>query len=427
MPVMSITMVLVATILMVLGFPVIVCLGLSSLIAFWMFSPVPLMTIPTIIFSGVESYLLVSIPFFVLAGLLMESCGIAKRLISFSKSLVGWQRGGLGAVNVFSSFIFGGISGSSVADTAAIGSIMIPEMIDDNYDKGYSCAITVISSTLAIVVPPSILMIILGAVSEQSVSWLLVGGIIPGALMAATMMIQNYFISRRRGYGTLHKFTFSNIWKEFKSGFLALGAPIIILAGILTGFVTPTEAGGLACFYTLFIAFVFYKSIKIKTLLKSIVNASAISSSVIILIASAALFTFILTFEGVPQYIASLLLGLTQNRIVILILINLFLLMVGMVVDASVATMILVPILFPVAESIGINLIHLGVIFVVNFALGLVTPPFGLCLFSVCQVGKISMVDLIRSTMPLYLSLILVLALITVFPQLVLWLPSVLL
>lgn len=427
MPVISLTMLALAAILMLLGFPILICLGLSSFIVFLLFSPVPMMTIPTIIFSGVEAYLLVAIPFFVLAGLLMESCGIARRLVSFSKALIGWQRGGLGAVNVLSSFIFGGISGSSVADTAAIGSIMIPEMIEDKYDKDYSCAITVISSTLAIVVPPSILMIILGAISEQSISWLLIGGIIPGALMAGTMMLQNYWISWKRGFGTLHHFSLRNIWKELRSGILALGAPFIILAGILTGYITPTESGGLACFYTLLIAVFAYKSLSLKSFIKTVIDASVISSSVIMLIASASLFTFILTFEGVPQFIANLLISLTESKIAILLLINIFLICVGMVVDASVATMILVPIFFPVAERLGINLVHLGVIFVVNFALGLVTPPFGLCLFSVCQVGKIAMVDLIKATVPLYLSLIIVLVLITLIPELVLWLPQILL
>lgn len=427
MPVMSITVFLTAVVLLIIGAPVVVAIGLSSILTIVIFNPVPFIAIPQLMFSGMESYVLVAIPLFVLAGVMMESCGVAKKLIGFSKGVVGWSRGGLGAVNVFSSFIFGGISGSSVADTVAIGSIMIPEMVEEGYDRRYAAAITVISSTLAVVVPPSILMIILGAVSEQSVSWLLVGGIVPGALMAGAMMVQNYFISRKYNYGTVKKFSWPYLWKTFKVGILALGAPAIILIGIMSGVVTPTESGGLAVFYTLLISYFFYKTMGKKVLHDSMINGAKMTASVVSIIAASSVFTFILTFEGLPQMVAMFLTNISQNPIVILLLINVFLLMVGMIIDAGVAIIILVPILFPVAMNLGINPIHFGVVFVLNLAIGLVTPPFGVCLFSVCNVAKIEMGNLIKAAFPLYLSLIIVLLLSTIFPEVVLFLPKLVL
>jgi C4-dicarboxylate transporter DctM subunit len=422
-PVMSLSVFGLAIFLLIIGAPVVVAIGFSSILVLLFFQPVPLVAIPQLMFSGMESYVLVAIPLFVLAGVLMESGGIAKKLISFSKGLVGWSKGGLGAVNVFSSFIFGGISGSSIADTVAIGSVMIPEMVEDGYDKDYSAAITVISSTLAVVVPPSVLMIILGALSEQSVSRLLIGGLIPGAFMAIAMMVQNYIISKKHGYGTVTKFSFTYLWKTFKQGILALGTPLIILIGIMTGFVTPTESGALAVFYTLIISAFFYKTLNLKVLRQSMITGSKMTASVVAIVAVSSVFTFILTYEGLPQLVATFLTNISQNKIVILLLINVFLLIVGTIIDASVAIVILVPILFPVALNLGIHPIHFGVLFVINLAIGLVTPPFGVCLFSVCSIAKIEMGPLIKSTFPLYTSLIVVLLSTTVFPEIVLFLP----
>jgi tripartite ATP-independent transporter DctM subunit len=359
-----------------------------------------------------------------MAGLLMESGGVADRLINFSKAILGWSKGGLGAVNIIASFIFGGISGSSVADTAAIGSIMVPKMLEDGYDRGYAAAITVISSTLAVVVPPSILMIIIGAVGEISVARLLIGGIVPGSLMAGAMLIQNYYISKRHNYGSHSEFSFRNLWHHTKYGAVALGAPFIIIGGILTGIITPTEAGGLAVYYTIFVGFFVLKNFTIQKLMFSIKETAKITAAVMFVVACSRLFTFIITFEGLPQIIADWIVSLTQNPLLILLIFNAFLLTVGMLVDVVVAIILLVPILFPVAETVGIDLIHFGVIFAVNLAIGLVTPPFGVCLFSVCNIAKIKLEELVKSSFPLYLSLIIVLILISVFPQLILALPN---
>ncbi len=423
-PVMSLTVFGIAVFLLLLGTPVFVSIGLASVLTIVIHNPVPLIAIPQLMFSGTESYVLVAIPLFVLSGVLMESTGVAKKLIDFAKAGVGWARGGLGASNVVASFIFGGMSGSSVADTVALGTILIPEMEADGYDKGYSAAITALSSTLAVIVPPSILMVIIGAVSELSVSWLLIGGLGPGILLTSAMMIQNYFICRKHKYGSVKKFSFSYLWSSFRVGIWALGAPVIIMLGIMTGFVTPTESGGLAVVYTIIISMVFYKSLKKGVIFKSLISAARLTAAVVAIIGSSSIFTFILTFEGLPQIVANFLLGVTTNQIAIFLLINVFLLIMGMFLDAGVAIIVMAPILFPVAAAVGIHPIHFAVVFVLNLAIGMVTPPFGVCLFSTCNVAKMEMGRLIKSAMPLYLSMLAVLLLTTLVPGIVLWIPT---
>lgn len=423
-PVMSLTVFGLAVFLLIFGAPVFVSIGLASVFTILFYNPVPLISIPQLMFSGTESYVLVAIPLFVLSGVLMESTGVAKKLIEFSKAGVGWARGGLGGANVLASFIFGGMSGSSVADTVALGTILIPEMVEDGYDKGYSAAITALSSTLSVIVPPSILMVIMGAVAELSVSWLLIGGLGPGILMTLAQMIQNYFICRKRGYGTIRKFSFAYLWETFSKGIWALGAPLVIMLGIMTGVVTPTEAGGLAVVYTLVISFFFYKTLREGVIYRSLISAAKLTAAVVAIIGSSSIFTFILTFEGLPQIVANFLLGITTNRLAIFFMINVFLLIMGMFLDAGVAIIVMAPILFPVAMAVGIDPIHFAVVFVLNLAIGMVTPPFGVCLFSTCNVAKMEMGELIKAAMPLYLSMLAVLVLATLIPGIVLWIPT---
>ncbi|AZO93656.1 TRAP transporter large permease [Halocella sp. SP3-1] len=424
MAVMSMHLFVLLFFMLVLGVPVAVALGFSSLIILMYYHPVPFCVIPQMLWSGTESFILVAVPFFIMAGIIMESGKISDKLIDFSNAIFSWSKGGLGAANIIASFIFGGISGSSVADTAAIGSIMIPKMTENGYDRDYSSAITVISSTLAVVVPPSILIVVLGAIAEQSIARLLIGGIIPGAMMAGSMLIQNFFISKKRDYGTYSKFSIKNIWNVSKKSLSALGAPVIIIGGILTGTVTPTEAGGLAVYYTIFISLFVLKTLNWKIFYKLIIDTAKITASVMFVVSSARLFTFIISYENLPQIIANYLFNLTHSPLILLLLINVFLLIVGMIMDGVVAIIMLAPILFPIVMSAGIDPIHFGVLFVINLAIGLVTPPFGVCLFSVCSVSKIKMEKLVKAAFPLYLSLIVVLLIVTLFPQIVVFLPN---
>jgi len=421
---MTLSVIISSILLLFLGVPVAVSLGLSSLITLIAFHTIPLDIIPQLLWGGTESFILIAIPFFIMVGVIMELGGISNSLISLANSLVGWMKGGLGAANIVVSLIFGGISGSSVADTVSIGTIMIPKMVENGYDKEYSAAITAVSSILSVIVPPSILMVVLGAVAGQSIGRLLVGGILPGVLLSFIMIVQNYFISRKRDYGTYNKFSLKNIWMEFKGSILALGTPLIILGGILSGIVTPTEASGVAVLYTIFVTMFLKKRDFLDIFIKATRRAAVTTSSVIFVMLASKLFTFIITFENVPQLASSAALGVTKNPLVILLIFNVFMIIVGMFTDAIVAILICAPIMYPVIMHFGIDPIHFGVLFVLCLAIGLVTPPFGVCLFSVCNVAKIKLGTLVRGVLPLYVSLLVTILLITVFPQIVLLLPN---
>lgn len=421
---MSASLVIISFILLLMGLPVAISLGLSSLLVLAYFQPVPFSIIPERLFSGSQSYVLVAVPFFILAGTLMESSGIADRLIKFCKAFLGWSKGGLGAVNVIDSFLFGGISGSSIADTAALGTILIPQMVDDGYDLGYSAAITAVTSCLSVIVPPSILMILMGATIEQSVAKLLVGGILPATLLAILMFIQNYLICKKRNYGTYIKFSFQNIWESFKTGLPALGAPLVILGGILTGWVTPTEASGIAVFYTLFVSCFILKSLNKKMMFNAVKDTVKITAQIMFVVAASKLFTFILTIDGLPQKAATAITNLTDNPWLVLLLIDGIMIIAGMMIDAVVSLLIFVPILYPITQMVGIDPIHFGVLFVVLLAVGLVTPPFGVCLYSVCGIAQIKFEELVKATVPFYLFLIIAVLLLTFLPQIILFLPN---
>ncbi len=422
----SITVASITVLLMVLGTPIAVALGAASVVSLLIFNIIPFVSVAQQLFTGMESYILVAIPFFIFAGVIMEAGGIARALINFTKSFLGFSRGGLGAVNIISSFIFGGISGSSVADTAAIGSIMVPTMVEEGYSKDYAAAITVTSSTLAVIVPPSIIMLILGAVAEISIAKLLLGGILPGTLVVIFMMIQNYYISFKHNYGTIVPFSIKNFFLSALRGLPALGAPIIIIGGILTGFITPTESGGMAVVYSLIVSAVVYKTLSWKKLYEAIVKTAIITGCVVFVIGISNLFTFILSFENTPQRIAEMIMGISHNKYLALFVINIFLLVVGMIMDGGVAIILLVPLLFPVAEHLGLDPIHFGIVFSINLAIGLVTPPFGVCLFSCCNISQLSMERLVKASLPLYGSLLLTLFIVTYFPSFVMLLPNLL-
>lgn len=410
--------------LMILGTPIVVAIGISCIIVIINFQIVPLSSIPQMVFSTTESFLLVAVPFFVLAGMLMESSKFSHRLVDFSNALVSWSKGGLGAVNIIASFIFGGISGSSLADTVALGSILIPRMVENGYSKEYAAAITVVSSTLAVVIPPSILMVVLGSIAQISIAKLLIGGIFPGALLTIIMLIQNYYVSKKRNYGLQEKFNHKILWKKTKSGWLAIGAPLIIIISILSGLVTPTEAAGLAVFYTLFISVFFIKGLTFKGFKNTIIEASKITSSVLLVVAVSKIFTLIISIDRIPNLISSFILSITDNKILILFIIVGIILLVGMLIDVMVAVIIFTPIFYPIIYQVGIDPIHFGVIFVMGLGIGLVTPPFGVCLFSVSNIAKISMQKLVYAVIPLYLSLIFSLVLVMIFPQIILFLPN---
>lgn len=420
---MTICALIIAFILAFVGVPLAVCFGFASFFVIYIFGLVPLAVIPQMLWAGSENYVLVAIPFFIFAGVLAESGGIARRLIDFCNSIVGWFKGGLGATNIVASFFFGGISGSSLSDTASIGSIMIPEMEKNGYGREYSAAITAISSTLAVIVPPSILMVVVGVTAEVSIGRLLIGGIIPGVIMTATMLIQNYYISKKRNYGSYCKFSIKNVKDTFKKTFPAFGMPVIIILGIMTGVITPEESAVVVVYYIIFLG-IYYKTMSLKKILNCIITTVKFTSAILFLVAASRLFTFIMTYEQIPQRIGFALMEVTKNPILLLLLIDFILLIAGMFMDAVVSILIFAPIFFPVITQVGINPIHFGVLFVLNLSIGLVTPPFGVCLFNVCNVAHIKFEALVKESLPLYLSLLAALLIVTFLPYTVTVLPN---
>lgn len=427
MPVMTITSSIVAAVLAILGVPLGVALGLSCTVALLIFQPIPSFElIPQMMSVVTEDFVLTAVPLFVLAGVVMEKGGLGKRLISFINSLVGWAPGGLGVANIIGSMVFGGCSGSSLADTACLGSILIPRMVSEGYDRNYAGAVTATSSTLAVVIPPSILLIVWAVIAEQSAALLLVGGFLPGILITLLLLVPNYYISRKRNYGKVAKFSYKEFFKQLKPGIPPMLAPIIIIGGIMTGFFTPTEAAGVASIYALLVTIFIYRGLTINLLAEILVDAGKLTAGILFIVAASRLFTWIIAWEGVPRLVSNLLLSITHSPIVFLLLVNVLLIFAGMVLDVICALMVFTPLLLPAAIEIGVNPIHLGVIMVGNLAIGLVTPPFGACLFSTAAVGKMSIEGIVKESLPFYGALILSLLLYTYIPQIVLFLPNLL-
>lgn len=427
MPVMSITLLIVAVLLLVVGAPVAVALGMSSVLVMIVFQPVPsLQIIPQLFSEASTSFVMLAVPLFILVGNLMERGSIGRNLINMTSALVGWQTGGLGAVNIVGSMIFGGISGSSLADTATFGSILVPRMQEEGYPLDYAAAVTSTSSTLSVIIPPSILLVLAAAATQQSVAKALAGGLIPGLLVTVLLLIPNYVICKKRGYGKIVKFSVKNVWQTFKTCWTALMAPILILGTIFSGLVTPTEGAAIAVLYILLVDGLIYRRLGWKDIWESLKGAASLTSAILFIATSSAIANFIIAFEGVPTHMANVLLGIGGGSAGFLVLTIIFLIVVGMFMDASPAILIFGPLLTPIAVRAGIDPTHFIVIMVLAFALGLTTPPYGVCLFSVASVCKVPMDRLIRKSVPFYLAMVLVLIAVAFIPSISLMFPKLL-
>lgn len=378
--------------------------------------------------SGADSFLLTAIPFFVFAGVLMREGGITKRILNFATILLGNLPGALGHVNIFASMIFGGISGSSVADTASIGSILIPEMIKKKYPRSVSAAITAASSTIGIVIPPSIPMILYAMASETSIGRLFIAGAIPGILVGLFMMLITAYMSAKQGYGKEREKppTFKELAVGFKDGIFALTMPLIIIGGIVGGIVTATEAAALAVFYAFILGFFIFKELKIEDIYPAIKETVRSTAVVMLIVVSATFLGWMLAYGQLPQRMSIALLSISNNPVVILLIINLILLIVGTFSDVAPNILILTPIFLPVILRLGIDPVHFGIIVIVNQAIALVTPPVGNCLYICANLSKCSVEKVFGASVPYLVSNFTVLALVTLWPGLVLWLPNLL-
>lgn len=409
--------------LLTIGFPVAFSLGISSLI-YIAVKGIPLNIIPQKMYSGIDSFVLLCIPAFVLAGNLMNTAGITQRIIDFSNALVGFTRGGLALANVVASMVFAGISGTALADTASIGAILIPAMKREGYDADFSAAVTASSSTVGPIIPPSAPMIIVGTLTGLSVSRLFLAGAIPGLILGFSLMAVTYYFSVKKNYPKEESFSFKRVMKTFYKAFWAIGMIAIILGGILGGVFTPTEASVIAVVYAVFVGKFIYKELKLRELRKITVDSIRMTTSIMLLVGFARLFAWIITTERIPQMVANGILSISDNPVFVILLINAVLLFVGCFMETIAALVIFVPVLMPVAMKIGMDPIHFSVMVVLNLIIGLTTPPFGVCLFVAASIAKISLGELIKAMVPFLLVLIGVLLLVSYWPALSLTLPN---
>jgi C4-dicarboxylate transporter DctM subunit len=409
---------------LIIGIPIAFVLGLAPLMALFYEGETPLMLAAQRIFTGMDNPVLMAIPFFILAGNLMSAGGLTQRLVTFCKVLVGPVRGGLAYINVVISMIFAGITGAAVADTSAIGSILIPAMVKDGYDVDFSSAVTATSSTIGPVIPPSIPFIIYGVLGEVSIASLFLAGVIPGVLLGLFQMGVVAYYARKRNYPKGSLPSVREALRATLDAALVLMMPIIILGGILSGVFTPTESGCIAVFYAFSISFFVYRDIKLSHLPRIIIDTGTTSALVMLVIGTASIFSWLLASEEIPQSICTAILKVTHNRILILLCVNIILLIVGTFMETTASLIILTPVLLPLMIRIGIDPLHFGVILVLNLVIGLTTPPVGVCLFIACGIGKIRLERISRAILPFILASIAVLLIVTYWESLIMFIPK---
>jgi C4-dicarboxylate transporter DctM subunit len=409
------TMFLTMALCFALSISVAVSLGLASLVGAWQ-ADLNLLAIVKEMFGAINKFPLAAIPFFILAGNLMESGGISQRLVEFAKSIVGGVQGGLAATCVLTCMIFAAVSGSSVATTFAIGTILIPALIRHGYPTSFAAALQASSAELGVVIPPSIPMILYGVSAEVSIGELFISGFGPGLLIGGTLMAFVVVYARVKGYGKGDREGRMPVFAATRHAALALLMPVVILGGIYGGVFTPTEASVVAVFYALIVGVGLYRETKIADLPR-VLRKSVISSAVIMfIIANAGLFSYLITRAGVPERIGALLVDWLRSPVLFLLGVNAALFVIGMFIETSASIIVLAPILAPVAEHFGIDPVHFGVVMVVNLALGMITPPFGVNLFAACTVARISLDRMVTQLVPFILVVLVCLALITYVP-----------
>ncbi len=410
---------------LLLGIPIAYSLGLSGFIYFLFEQPALVSILPSRFFAGMDSYSMMALPLFILMGLLMNAGGITTRLINFSLLFVGRFRGGLGAVNVFASMIFGGISGSSVSDTASIGAVLIPEMKKKGYTAEFASGITVASSTMGMIIPPSVPMIIYALVSEESVGKLFLGSLIPGVMIGVLMLGITLIMSYVKKYPREEvQLSRKEKIETTKQSVLALIMPVFVVGAVVFGIATPTESAGLGVFYAFLIGAFFIRELKFKAIPPLIRDSICTSANVMVIIALSKLYIWILALERIPQMVSMFISGLDLPIIVILLFINLIILMTGTFVDVSPAILLLTPVFLPSMQALGVSRIQFGVILISGLAVGLVTPPVGMCLNVASAISKLSIGTIFRAALPFLLANFVTLLLITYIPELSTWLPT---
>ncbi len=405
-----------------LGFPIYIALGIGTLAALNM-AGMPALVLPQKLFAGMNSSSLLAIPFFILAGNIM-SRSITVKLIDIANAIIGWIRGSVAVVTVLASALFGAISGSGVATASAIGGITIPAMQREGYPSEFSTAIASISSILGPIIPPSITLIVYASITNVSVSQLFMGSVIPGILLAGSLIVYALVYGKRKNLPAHEKQTPKQIGHAFKEGIWALLMPIIILGGIFGGIFTPTEAAAVAVVYALIISLTVYRDMKLSELPQVFVEASVSTATIMMMVGLSKASSYVVVTSGLPQQLLDVFTSITSNRIVILLLLNLLFLIIGMLMEANAAIIMMTPILTPLLTAFNIDALQFGIVMSFNLCIGLVTPPVGLCLLICNQIAKTRLMKALKAMMPMLLISVIVLMLITYIPALTTWLPS---
>ena len=411
-------------IMLVCRFPIAFAIGLSSLLTTW-YLGLPLMQIAQLMVKGVNVFTLMAVPFFIIAGEIMGAGGISARLIHFSNALVGWVRGGLAMVNIVASMFFGGISGSSTADTASLGTILIPIMRKQGYDDEFSTNVTMTSSVQGLLIPPSHNMVMYAMVAGSvSVGRLFLGGIIPGIFLGIALMVYSYYLAVKRNYPKGDPFSIINVWISFKQAIWGLVTVFIVVVGVVTGFFTATESAAIAVVWAIFVSAFIYRELTIPKMWRVIERSLGTLAIVMILISTSQVFGWLLTYLKMPEMVANGILGLTNNPYLIMLILNITMLLLGTIMDMSAIILVATPILLPIAMTAGMDPIHFGVVVILNLGIGLITPPVGGTLFVGSAVSGVPIERLAKTLLPFFAVMIAVLLIITYIPSIVMFLPD---
>ncbi|HJW74664.1 MAG TPA: TRAP transporter large permease [Thermoleophilia bacterium] len=410
--------------LILVGVPIAFSLGLASMAFLWL-TGTPLSSITQVGVTGLNTYPLLAIPFFIMAGEVMNTGGVTRRLVGFASAWVGHFTGGLAHVAVVANMVMAGLSGSAVADASALTTVMLPSMVKRGYPRPFSAALLMSAATIGPIIPPSIPMVLYGLAASVSIGALFLGGVIPGIVMGVCLMGYSYLVARRHGYQPEHAYSLRHALRATVEALPALFMPIILLGGVLGGLFTPTEAAAVSVVYGLLIGFFVYRELRLDNVLELLRLTAYRTSLVVIILASTTLLGYVLALEQIPTKVSEALLQLSSSPWVLLVLINVFLLFVGCFIDAAAAILILAPILVPIVAEVGISPVHFGVIMVLNLMVGLLTPPVGGLLYIVSEVAQMRFEVLVKAVLPFLLPLLVSLALVTYIPWLTLWLPSV--
>ncbi|MFB5675215.1 TRAP transporter large permease [Paenibacillus terreus] len=411
-------------VLILFRFPIALVLALSSLLTAMTLN-IPLAVIGQRMIQGMNSFSLLAIPFFILAGQIMSEGGLALRLINLAQLTVGAIRGGLAMVNCVACMLFGNISGSAAADVSSVGSVMIPMMKKKNYDADYSVAVTSAAAIQGVVMPPSHNMILYAlAAGGVSISSLFMAGIVPCLVLLAALMTTSYFIARKRGYAKGEPVRLKEVPKILRDGFLSMMTGVIILGGIFTGWFTATEAGAIACVYAFILTFFIYRDIPLSRIKIIFLRTFRTVAMVLFLISASNAFAWVLTYLKIPTMLTDLLLGISDEPFIILLIINILLLILGAPLDMAPLILIMTPILFPVVTALGMDPVHFGIVLILNLGIGLITPPVGTVLFVGCAIGKVTIEEGTKALIPFFFVMVAVLMLITYVPSISMWLPN---